>query len=410
MSISPFVFSSENLPRLKAKQLVKIFPFLKLSVAQEATARALGYSSWYECIHKGALGEPSLSDQEAGLHVRVVRYYHQAGVLMGLGITPSDADRWVRAWGLTGHPTLASVYAVPLYFRWHENLARLERGEISEDHAREEWEDMWSKYPDIDRPQDVCPGVILGPCGRYPHYAVHPVINAQIPIYLRGPHSLYHYEDNGGVLAMTIRGFPKESWHEEPSLNFPQHEWHYGVKHPESDELVVPGLVAAAMAAPDSIVIISQRSKPIPNGGYENDRLALACLRGRDFATFLQSKGVLDTTKVIWYQNIRADIGGLIRNWSGRDFHEDGDLPIFTDADKHKPSLPLYSYPFMTAPMHDEEYRVGTMERTCLLPLNEDHSDDEDDDNWNNGDPDPLPPASPEMEKIISALRQAAYE
>lgn len=50
MAISPFVFSSDSLPKLKAKQLSTTFRFLKLAVAQEATARALGYSIWYECI------------------------------------------------------------------------------------------------------------------------------------------------------------------------------------------------------------------------------------------------------------------------------------------------------------------------------------------------------------------------
>ena len=73
MATSPFAFSSDNLPRLKAKQLSKTFPFLKLSAAQEATARALGYASWYECTHRGAQGEPSLSDQDAGLPVQIGR-------------------------------------------------------------------------------------------------------------------------------------------------------------------------------------------------------------------------------------------------------------------------------------------------------------------------------------------------
>ncbi|MDZ4127664.1 MAG: hypothetical protein U1E02_26375 [Hydrogenophaga sp.] len=75
MAISPFVFSSESLPRLKAKQLSKVFPFLRLSTAQEATAQALGYSSWYECIQRGTKGKASLSDQDAGMPVRVGRYY-----------------------------------------------------------------------------------------------------------------------------------------------------------------------------------------------------------------------------------------------------------------------------------------------------------------------------------------------
>ncbi len=124
-----FVFSSDNLPKQKAKQLFKTFPFLKLSTAQEATARALGYSSWYECIHQGAKGEQSPSDQDAGIPTRVARYYHQANTLTTFGITPFEADLWVRAWGLTGHPTFPPEQARPLYYKWREVLDQVNRGE-----------------------------------------------------------------------------------------------------------------------------------------------------------------------------------------------------------------------------------------------------------------------------------------
>jgi hypothetical protein len=407
MAISPFIFSSENLPRLKAKQLFKAFPFLKLSAAQEATARALGYSTWYECSNRGTSGKTSLSDQEAGLSVRVGRYYHQAGVLMGLGIAPSEADLWVRAWGLTGQPTLAPEEGVPLYYRWNETLERLERGEISEEQAIEQWDDAYSKYPDIDRPERVCPGVILGPCGRYPHYAVDPSINARIPIYLRGPSSLYHYEDDGDVLAMTVAGFPKEEGHAErifPRLNRIQYEWHHGTKHPESKKLYCPQLEAAALALPDSIVVISQRAMPGKEDRLDLDQYAVACLRGRDFAAFLSAKGVIDPTKVIWYRSVdgRSLRSNLVWNMQ---LNNDGwnrgaemELPVFVDADKHQPSLPLYSYPFMTAPMHSDEYSIG-MERACLLPLDEDYDD------GSSGDSDPNRPIPTLDEYLLANVR-----
>lgn len=382
MAISPFIFSSDNLPRLKAKQLSKVFPFLKLAIAQEATARALGYSSWYECTNRGTTGKPSLTDQEAGLPVRVGRYYHQAGVLMGLGIAPSEADEFVRAWGLTGQPTLAPEHAIPLYFRWNDTLERLERGVISEEQARDEWDEgIYSKYPHVDRPQRVCPGVILGPCGKYPHYAVDPAINARIPIYLRGPSSLYHYEDHGNVLAEMVAGFPKTMGRGAPiskRLNRVQHEWHYGTKHPDSRKLVLPQLESAALAAPDALVVISQRAMPTPGNSYAFDRTALACLRGRDFAAFLKAKGVIDPAKVIWYRNVEAQQFNFNLIWDMGFDDGDLELPVFVDATKYQPSLPLYSYPFMAAPMDSDEY-AGIAEHICLLPLDEDYSDGGDD-------------------------------
>ena len=72
MSPKSFVFSSPNLPKAKARQLHKAFPFLSLSTAQEMTARALGYPSWFECAKRGTSGPPSHGDQEAGLDTCVV--------------------------------------------------------------------------------------------------------------------------------------------------------------------------------------------------------------------------------------------------------------------------------------------------------------------------------------------------
>lgn len=392
MAISPFVFTSDNLPRLKAKQLVKTFPFLKLAAAQEATARALGYASWYECTTKGAHGSPSLPDEKAGIPVRVARYYHQASVLMGLGITPMEADVWVRGWGLTGRPTLAPQKATPLYYFWLDIIERLERGEITEDQAIKESDgDDESKYPEIDLPHRVCPGVILGPCGKYPNYAVDPLINANIPTYLRGPYNLYHYEDDGDVLAMCVPGFPfdvRPPLLGPPRLNVIQYEWHHGEKHPESNEPLIPKMVKAALDHRDALIAISYRAMPNERGAISFDNFAVACLCGGDFARFLQAKGVINPEKVIWYRDISASeldfswrehLGYLsidrlgVNGFAGLDGAKL--LPIFKIAEKHKPGPPIYSYPFMTAPMHEDEYSAF-IERMSLLPLDQDYQDD----------------------------------
>jgi hypothetical protein len=46
----------------------------------------------------------------------------------------------------------------------------------------------------------------------------------------------------------------------------------------------------------------------------------------------------------------------------------------------------------MTAPMSPDEYAAGSMERSCLLPLNEDYDAEGDEDDWDDedgpGDPD----------------------
>lgn len=407
MAISHFVCSSDNLPKLKAKQLFKTFRFLKLSVAQETTARALGYSSWYECIHHCSKGDPSLSDQDAGLSMRVARYYHQASALMGIGITPSEADRWVRSWGLTGHPTLAPEYGQPLYNAWNDALERFHRGEIDENRLLEEYgADAYSKYPDVDRPQRICAGVILGPMGRYPHYAVDPAIAARIPAYLRGPSSTYHYEDDGDVLAMCVPDFPKSNRSERivSRLNRVQHEWHFGQKHPDASDLCVPNLVAAALDRPDELMVISQHLMPTPGGNYDANRHAVACLRGNDFAAFLRERGIIDPASVVWFRDVEVPyISFEWGSWlAGFDLGtERPPLPVFEGASTRQPSLPLYSYPFMTAPMSEDEYHAGG-ERICLLPLDEDYDGEEGEDEFG-GDGDP-----PEDPDVLSPLRNVS--
>lgn len=386
-----FRFASANLPKLKAKQLSKAFPFLKLSAAQEATARALGYASWYACTHRPMEVEPSLPDQDAGMAVRVARYYHQANVLIGLGIAPSEADRWVRAWGLTGRPTLAPEFGIPTFHKWNDALARFESGVIDENQLLLECgDDSYSKYPETDRPERICPGVILGPMGKYPHYAVEPSVNARIPIYLRGPHSHYHLEDDTDILEMCVPGFPKDHAFTRifKRMNVIQNEWHYGQKPPDSSDLLIPGLMAAAMARPDEMMVLSVRAMPLPDGGYDFERHAVACLRGKDFATFLGNKGALNPDAVVWYCDVQ-DISDLwiFDSWLHGMELETGPmpLPILGEAIKLQPCQPIYSYPFMTAPMSLDEYS-GSEERPNLLPLSEDYDEVDDQKEWGNSE------------------------
>ncbi len=427
LAASPFVFASHNLPKLKARQLAKTFPFLKLSVAQETTARALGYRSWYECVHQGNIGQPSASDQEAGLDVRVLRYYQQASALIAIGITPAEADIWVRGWGLTGHPTLAPRRARPFYYEWKDFLDEFERKKTTEQEYLDEFGYAeYSKYPEIYRPEWICPGVILGPMGKYPHYAVDPVLAAGIPVYLRGPRSGYHCEDGADVLEQFIPGFPKQEQAEREDrlaeevlllfgerLNCVQYEWHYGSKYPRahSDEACLPRLIAAARKQPDDLMVITQRAMPGDENRYEFRRYAVACLRGGDFVQFLENKGVLDTTKVIWFHDL--DPNSDCRDfwsfdmWLTDPYMYEGKvvLPVFRNERNLEPGLPLYSYPFMVAPMSSSEY-MGGIEYTTLLPLNKDYLDDGgDDDEGDDDDPDgefdpsggPLAFKTPEM-------------
>lgn len=379
----PFVFSSTALPSKKAKSLQKAFPFLKLSVAQEATARALGYPSWFECITNGTHGEPSLSDQEAGMDVRVLRYYHQAGELMKVGLSPSNADLWVRAWGLTGNPSLSRDQAIPLYYRWlNEGLIPLEREEITEEEFFERWGDEnsdFSKYPEIDRPTKICEGVLLGPNGKYPYFFIDPHLESRMPAYLRGNGGEYHIEDGAEKLAMFIPAFPDEYRSGQVNdLSWVQHHWHYGEKGSTQSTSALLDMESQANQAPDEMFVISICVEPECLDGGEWGKLAVACLKGRDFAEYIRTKGDLDTERVVWFRDVSDKYISLLDfRWFLSGAGDDTvSLPIFKKRSLYKPSLPLYSYPFRYGPMHHDEYST-TSEWASLLPLDEDYGKDE---------------------------------
>ena len=371
--MSRFVFSSLKLLALKARQLRKAFPFLRLSTAQEATARCLGYASWFDCLKTGTTGTPSASDQEAGLQTRVLRYYHQAGVLVSFGIHPANADVWVRGWGLTGDPTYPPSVAAPVYYRWKDAAGAVQRGDLTDSEIEEEWGfSDGTKYPEVDRPVEVCKGVVLSPLGKYPHYAIDPAILARSPAYLVGSWGLYHYEDSGPTIKGMVPDFKDEfdtRWDQD--WNLVHHEWQFETKHPDVPSPILPQLIEAALAAPDAMVGLSVRCMFLPDGEPTIDRFAVACLRGGAYAEFLRAKGRLNHEEVVWFTDIEDGDPALEKLRGHIDF-TDGRLPIFRATNRHRPSLPLYSYPFKEGPM--AEYELTTIyEMTPLLPLDQDY-------------------------------------
>lgn len=374
MLTTPFHFSSERLPSVKAKRLQAVFPFLKLSAAQELTARALGYADWYACQKQGTTGQPSLPDEATDQATRSARYVHQARALMQSGITPFDADRWVRAWGLTGQPTAAPQDSVPYYYRFADDLLMIDAGDLSEHELREMYGDTdTSKYPEIDRPMRVADGVILAPCGKYPHYALDHTLQLRVPIYLRGPRALYHIGDDHGILKHCIPGFPADNVYEDDLSyqlgNALRYEWHHDRPQHEDHGPVVPRIIAAALAVPEKLIAISLRATPQSGGRLDFGRPLVACLRGSDFAAFVRDKGELDPARVVWYPSSDVGIGLEFVDWiSAPDGRRSVPLPILAERSGLPPRLPPYIYPFKHAPMHREEYATS-MDTVALNPL-----------------------------------------
>jgi hypothetical protein len=249
----------------------------------------------------------------------------------------------------------------------------VQRGELTDSEIEEEWGfSDGTKYPDVDRPVEVCKGVVLSPLGKYPHYAIDPAILARSPAYLVGAWGLYHYEDSGPTIERMVPGF-KDPFERRlrQALNFVHHEWHLEAPHPDAPQPILPQLIEAALAAPDAMVGISVRCMFLPDGEPTFERFAVACLRGRAYAEFLRAKGRLNHEEVVWFSDV--EVGDPALGPLRQHLHFDnGKLPIFHANSRHRPAPPLYSYPFKDGPMAEDELSTFH-EMTPLLPLDQDY-------------------------------------
>lgn len=379
MPITPFSFVSASLPKRKAKQLKRAFPFLRLSQAQEATAKALGYPSWYQCLRSGSNGRPSPSDQMVDPATRALRHCHQANTIADLGIPLASADRWMRGWGLTGFPVLPPQEAIPLFYLWSNVLDTHRSVDFTEEELAAFGDRNYSKYPDIDRPERICEGVILGPNGRYPYFALEPRLAAtRIPTYLGGARDTFHIEDDGDLLALMIPGvgdkfgvFKRDI---TDLLNVVQYEWHLKTPSPKTGITCLPGLIDQALSRPEAFIALSFRASLTDGEPQSFDRFCIPALRGREFAEFLRNKGSIDFTKVQWFCDVPAQ--GVLscshEVFTALLLPTQGNLPPtlpFMDAAMcASPCAPIYSYPFKTAPMHVDEYDIN-LERLAIYPL-----------------------------------------
>lgn len=367
-----FFYEAESFPAKKAKLLQKAFPHLKLADAQEVTAKALGYSSWFECKKTGLQDKSGPFDQSLDLETLIERQFQQALCLMKIGICSADADKWVRGWGLTGDATLEFKDAIPRYTYWDSLLTSYENGEIDDEAMDALFPGEYFVGDEVrKRPERVYEGVILGPMPAFENsrfWASHqfkkdcrePLRNfacyafsyqamENFPKYFKGNSSIFHPNEPGNFLVKKyLEKLNIEIWDQtiiDSCLDLEMNFGENGLSGYE-DRSLVKDLISFIKIFPNEKYIISNH--PACNHGIIDFGLRnIATLNGNDFIKLLEEKEV-DLNKVVWFENI--PIQNRIKTNYRYQYVEELFYLIFNhlfeNSKEHEPSLRILTNPF----------------------------------------------------------------
>lgn len=376
---SLFYPSSLTFVKKSAKQMQRVFPALQLSTAQEATACALGFSSWFDLSKRieTAPNTASLPDEAISPVERLRRRYQQIRALIDVANLPAcEVEDFVRRWNLTAAAPatlLAEFYTD--YALSDADLTALESGEVSEQELEEQYDWSWGGIP-----RRIADGIILGPCGpKYNYYQLSSARLHEMPLYLRGDASIFLDGENGGCVALA---FPDLFSTEEKQAGLAflaerepwLHEWYTGSTPEDFDGTSLQQLSRLAANAPEDWFALSIRLRT--DTFPEKMEYAAPALRGADFVRFIETKGHLRGLDVQWFAF--KDSRSIMRfNNMCSGLGIEGTAPNRLEPQDIIPTEPLFGSPFKHGPMCFIEF--STMIEGGGMLLSEELEDDETD-------------------------------
>lgn len=357
-----FYPASTSFVKKNAKFLHQAVPGLRLQLAQEATACALGFSSWFDCIRRLEKGgtAPSLFDESVTEGERLYRKYMQIRALDDVANIPaSDAEVFIRNWKLTAkarEPRLSGCN--DRYHQLSRILTDIESGVAPPD----EFEAVYNGVP----PVRVAEGVILSWDERSSgYYTLSSQRLLDMPVHLRGNASEFlEYEDKPLLALAFPEVFPSASQEaclrdlgpHEPWI----HEWQAGRLPDNSPYVSLKALVARAASEPAEWFAISLRwaDKDLEIGKREQPmRFVAPALRGRDFVKFIESRGVLRGLPLQWFRFKSASSVSRIfmstTTGGGGTGNETFNQVLSSEA---VPVPPVFGSPFKHGPMRSLEF------------------------------------------------------
>ncbi len=375
-----FYPSSLSFIKKSAKQLQRAFPAVSLSVAQEATSVALGFSSWFDASQRinSWSGKPSLPDEEIQRDEVVQRRYQQIRALIDVAnLPPCEVDYFVRCWNLTATSPATRLKDFETDFDTSDGkLKEREAGSITDEEL-----ETWYGYNGV--PRRVGDGIIHGPAGyKHNYFQLSSARLQEMPIYLRGNQSLFLDFEDGGFVALAFPDcFTQEAvakgWEYLESEEHWLYEWHTGKLSDGFHGLSIAEMVKTAMEYPDDWMALSVRT-PIEDRRLQTENEVVTAIKGSDFVRFIATKGSLRGCDLRWFK--MKDKGTIYRFRAARwGMERMGQMPsIRFTLEEAVPAEPLYGSPFKHGPMWLREYESYTEGGGMLLSdeLEEDIEDD----------------------------------
>ena len=327
----------------KARQLKNAFPGMKTSLAQETTAQALGFESLFDCHSRIGTDAPSgsqLYNHQLTREKFLERRHFQFCKLVDTGIIPcSDAEVFVRAWGLTEEDNGRDIRH---YASDYTEFFPL---------TQEDNPDFYS--------ETLAEGLILAHDIKNSFYMFDHAQYNKLPTCIRGNSACYLRYENYLHYADILPKHLKEEIARENESHF-----RFYATSPFISSIVK----AEWLGEPVDRPLLNKFMATSDNNPYKRYALSIrhSCsgnnfkktwryvptLSGTDFKRFLLSKGEYKVSDVIWYKVPIEDIASF---FSAFDFaNHDG--PFSFEPVRYEQCTPLYNSPFKHGPMADIEY------------------------------------------------------
>lgn len=331
-----FAPSSIKFVKSKAKQLQRAFPGLQLSKAQEATAIALGYKSFFDLKSRldGSSDGTSIYSEDLTTVDRLTRRHHQFCALVDTAKLPANLVAYfIRVWNLTSRAPASNLddfdhpYARMFYFANHPDRTDDDDGE------------------DAIIRDGVCCGT-SGGYNRHSYFALDCINYHKLPPYFRSTTSTFLTFEDGKSLPLLFGEHDEgNNGLEELCQNHWHAEWFNGSTNKRETSLA--SFRQDAINHPNDWFALSVRTTDLS----ATDRsIYIPALRGDKFVEFIDSKGDFSVSDVKWFAAKIKDHHALFQT----KILTIGKLRI--DQSKVTPISPIYHYPFKFKPMGLLEY------------------------------------------------------
>jgi hypothetical protein len=350
MTTSIFFPKTLSYVKNKAKQLKKAFPGLPLSVAQEATAKALGFRGWFDCSSRLKERTPQtavLLDLPTQRIARLRRHQQYCALVDTGYISSSDAEGFVRCWSLTSNQPathLSEFQTVYTEFKEVLSLPEQEQKNIEQDF----------KF--------FTEGVAWGLLSKYNYYALDSKHFRALPACVRGNSSVYLDFEIGKVLSLFFHNIFTEKDRKAAKVYLARfqpwlHELILGEPPKNFTGMTIKAMQAEAKRYPKGWYPLSCRIDFERMG--RDDDCYVPAITGAKYLAFLESKGEIESSSVRWfrmkYRHAENHFGRL-RYLKG--IYGTGEM-VLPEA-LIESCEPFYHSPFKHGPLWDIEFSTST--------------------------------------------------